>query len=989
MKKSSNISSSGFFRLRLFVSVGLGVLGLFLGLLACGLTAGKASLMAGEGQSIRNEKIAPEVMTELSESSATSVLIFMAEQPDLSAAYQITDQDERGWYVYDTLTQHAARSQAALVGFLKNRNVDFQSFWVANMIVATITRPFLDELTTRPDVARIDSNRPERWIEHDDIAKFAVTSTRPFEPSAVEWGVANVNAPAVWGMGFKGGGIVVGDLDTGARWTHAALKSAYRGWNGVLANHNFNWHDAIHVGGGVCGPDTQEPCDDNGHGTHTAGTIVGDDGLGNQIGVAPAAQWIGCRNMDQGVGTPASYTECFQFMIAPTDLAGNNANPSLRPHVLNNSWSCVVSEGCVTGVELETIINNTQAAGIFVDASAGNSGSGCSSISNPPAMYDAAFSTGAIDSSNALAPFSSRGPSMFYTSDLLKPNVSAPGVNVRSSYSSSDNDYQNLSGTSMAAPHVVGVVALLWSARPYLIRDIAGTKLLLENSANPNVAVTPLESCGGISSTQVPNNSFGFGRVDATAAVLLAGTPTPSPNPSPSPTPTDTPTPTPTETPLPTPTPTQTPSPTPPDPCLTFIETGTIVIQDSGPSAPYPSSITVTGTSGMVNNVTVTINRLNHTWGGDVNILLVSPGGQAVRLMENAGTGQTIDSTLTFSDGASAMLPATGGLPNGNYLPTAYPPAATYPAPAPAGPYGPSLAVFNGMTANGVWSLYVVDGGPGDSGMITNGWELHLSTTDCGSTPPPTATPTPTPTESPTPTETPTPTATETPTPTPTETPTPTATETPTPTPTETPTPTPTETPAPTETPTPTPTETPTPTPTETPIPVNISGTTSYCTNPGAAVAGVTLTVTGDATGSTLSDGSGNYQLYLPPGGTYFIAPTHPALLPGTNGIVTVDVVAAQRHFLERGVPLTGCPLAAADVNGDSSVTTVDVIAIQRFFLGLSSGIANVGKFSFVPATRTYSNLEIDQVSQNYDVIIYGDIVTPFATRPGASSTDE
>ena len=125
-----------------------------------------------------------------------------------------------------------------------------------------------------------------------------------------------------------------------------ALKPKYRGWNGTTADHNFNWHDAIHSGGGSCGPNTVAPCDDQGHGTHTAGTTVGDDGTGNQIGVAPGVKWIGCRNMDQGNGTPATYTECFQFMIAPTDLAGNNANPALRPHVLNNSWGCPVSEGC-------------------------------------------------------------------------------------------------------------------------------------------------------------------------------------------------------------------------------------------------------------------------------------------------------------------------------------------------------------------------------------------------------------------------------------------------------------------------------------------------------------------------------------------------------------------------------------------------------------------------------------------------------------------
>jgi len=301
------------------------------------------------------------------------------------------------------------------------------------------------------------------------------------------------------------------------RWTHNALKPKYRGWNGVTADHNFNWHDAIHSGGGSCGPNTVEPCDDQGHGTHTAGTTVGDDGLGNQVGVAPGARWIGCRNMDQGNGTPATYTECFQFTIAPTDLAGNNANPALRPHVLNNSWACPASEGCTTGAELETIVNNTQAAGIFVEVSAGNSGPGCSTVSDVPAIYSAAFSTGAIDISNNLASFSSRGPSLFYTPNLLKPNVSAPGVTVRSSLRTSDSSFGTMSGTSMAGPHVVGVVALLWSARPSLVRNIAATKTLLQNTANPAVTVTA-QTCGGTPSTQIPNNSFGYGRVDALAA---------------------------------------------------------------------------------------------------------------------------------------------------------------------------------------------------------------------------------------------------------------------------------------------------------------------------------------------------------------------------------------------------------------------------------------------------------------------------------------
>jgi len=436
----------------------------------------------------------------------------------VTAAYDIKDQDERGWFVYNTLTEHAERTQGSLRSFLNSRGTAYQSFWAANMLVVEADRSLAVELAGRSDVARVDSNKRSKWIEEPEVARSGVDMSRTDSPDTIEWGVANVKAPEVWALGSNGLGIVVGGLDTGIRWTHGAIKAKYRGWNGTTADHNYNWHDSIHSGGGACGPNTAEPCDDNGHGSHTVGTMVGDDGTGNQIGVAPGAKWIGCRNMDVGNGTPASYSECFQFMIAPTNLAGANADPTLRPHILNNSWGCTIGEGCTTGAELEVIVNNTQAAGIFVQASAGNAGTACSSVATALAIYDASFAAGAIDINNALTGFSSRGPSTFYSPNLMKPNISAPGSNVRSITRSGDTAYTNMSGTSMASPHVAGVVALLWSARPDLVRDIPGTKALLQNTANPGVTVTA-QTCGGTPSTVVPNNIFGYGRVDALAAV--------------------------------------------------------------------------------------------------------------------------------------------------------------------------------------------------------------------------------------------------------------------------------------------------------------------------------------------------------------------------------------------------------------------------------------------------------------------------------------
>jgi hypothetical protein len=142
----------------------------------------------------------------------------------------------------------------------------------------------------------------------------------------------------------------------------------------------------------------------------------------------------------------------------------------------------------------------------------------------------------------------------------------------------------------------------------------------------------------------------------------------------------------------------------------------------------------------------------------------------------------------------------------------------------------------------------------------------------------------------------------------------------------------------------------------------------------------VTFTLTGSAPGSTLSDGSGNYQfLSLASGGTYTVTPSKAARTPGSAGINTVDVIATQRHFLNLGTPLSGCKLTAADVNGDSVINVIDVIAIQRFSLGLSTGTANAGKYQFTPASRSYPGMVSDQTGQNYDTLVFGDVASPFA----------
>src|SRR5262245_32095543 len=263
-----------------------------------------------------SRKVDPWVLEKTSGGSA-EFLVMLREQGDLRGARALASKGERGAFVMDTLRSVAERSQRPLLDLLSERGVPHRAYWVANMIWVRGDRPLVEELAAREDVFHVYANPRVRF---EGPVSSSPSGAVPSAPAAIEWGVNKVRAPQVWALGFKGQGIVVGGQDTGYDWDHPALKNKYRGWDGAEADHDYNWHDSIHSGGGVCGADSDEPCDDDSHGTHTMGTMVGDDGGSNQIGVAPDAKWIGCRNMDQGAGTPQTYSECFQCFIAPTNL---------------------------------------------------------------------------------------------------------------------------------------------------------------------------------------------------------------------------------------------------------------------------------------------------------------------------------------------------------------------------------------------------------------------------------------------------------------------------------------------------------------------------------------------------------------------------------------------------------------------------------------------------------------------------------------------
>ena len=433
-------------------------------------------------------------------------------------------REQRLQAVYAALADTARRSQQGIRQWLDQAKLPYRAFSVVNAIAAELTLAQLAEVAGREDVAYVAVDP----VVHNSLPEIAAAKDACGGAGAIPWGVSRVHADALWAMGFRGQGVIVAGQDTGYHWTHPALIGQYLG-NGTPADHNYHWHDAIHAlingGSNSCGLNLLAPCDDDplnpGHGTHTMGTMAGEDDVaGVTVGVAPGAKWIGCRNMEAGDGKPSTYLECFDWFLAPTDLAGNHPDPTRAPHVINNSWGCPISEGCTSANWdlLDTAMSNLTAAGLLVVASAGNSGLGCGTVQDPPAMFASAFSVGASGSSvnNAMAGFSSRGPVTVDGSHRLKPDITAPGVSVCSSIRGTG--YSNaFSGTSMAGPHVAGVAALLMSAFPTLKNDPPALRALLTQTALP---LPQTQTCGGIPGSAQPNPVSGWGLIDALAAFL-------------------------------------------------------------------------------------------------------------------------------------------------------------------------------------------------------------------------------------------------------------------------------------------------------------------------------------------------------------------------------------------------------------------------------------------------------------------------------------
>jgi uncharacterized repeat protein (TIGR01451 family) len=456
------------------------------------------------------DKVEALVLDEIAAEGQTEFFVWMVEKADLSPADQLRTKQEKGQFVFNTLVETAERTQKDLRAYLDAQGVDYQAFYIANKILVRAgDQALVMDLAARSDVARITANHPFQLQE-----PFKEESA-PEQVLTIEPNVTFINADDVWAMGYDGAGTVMAGNDTGLDEDHPAIAPHYRGCLNpptcTSEDHNYNWWDAT-------GTYPNDPWDGHGHGTHTTGTMVGDDGGSNQIGVAPGAQTVHCKNMtDSGSGSDATFTECFQWDLAPWDLSGANPDPDMAPDAINNSWGYQGGGNNVFRDEIQAL----HAAGILVEVSAGNEGSSCQTLRSP-ADYWEVMTTGSVNHAGGVLPgtitgFSSRGPSdLDPTPPNYFPDIMAPGENIRSSVPGGTYE-GGWSGTSMAGPHATALVGLMWSACPAFIGEVESTIQIIQDTAVPLTGQGG-SACGG-DYTDGPNNDWGFGTIDAYAAV--------------------------------------------------------------------------------------------------------------------------------------------------------------------------------------------------------------------------------------------------------------------------------------------------------------------------------------------------------------------------------------------------------------------------------------------------------------------------------------
>jgi len=415
------------------------------------------------------DPLVKESLSELPSGDMMTVIVTLREQGDLSR-YQNTDQLKQSENVIRALQDTANVTQGQIEELLLVRKSQgsvksYYSFWIFNGFSVTASREVITELAERPDVLSITP---------DDIQITPVSMGIP------EVNISFINAPALWSMGYSGQGIVVASMDTGVDISHPDLASRWRGGSN-------SWFDPYFQH-----PTT--PIDLNGHGTWTTGIMVGGDSSGTSIGVAPGAQWIAVKIFnDQGGGTATAIHQGFQWLLDPD----HNPVTDDAPQVVNNSWT-YANPGCY--LEFEPDLQSLRAAGILPIFAAGNGGPNSNS-SYSPSNNPSAFAVGATDNTGQISAISSRGPSTCGGSIGPFPELVAPGTDIRTT--GLYGTYYTDSGTSFAAPHVAGGLALLLSAFPHLSAS-EQANALINSAADMGIAG--------------PDDVYGFGELNLLAA---------------------------------------------------------------------------------------------------------------------------------------------------------------------------------------------------------------------------------------------------------------------------------------------------------------------------------------------------------------------------------------------------------------------------------------------------------------------------------------
>jgi len=563
-------------------------------------------------------------------------------QTRVEQARATSDRRARREQVYRILSDQAGRNAAEVRVFLARQGFPEEAralrmFTSFNGFAITTTPAVVDLLRRWERVGAIDLNR----LVTPDPPQRQEPGASPAEaqPNAAQWNISKIGADRVQSeLGVTGQGVVVASLDTGVRYTHAKLRESYKC---AGTSHTACWLDTV--------SDQTAPYDDVGHGTHTVGTAVGAGG----IGVAPGARWIACKAFSPEGGWSDDIIACLDWLLAP---GGSTAN---APDVVINSWGN--KDGSTT--EFQSSIANLISAGIYPIFSNGNEGGStpCGNV-GAPASYTDVVGVGSTDQNDIIASDSSRGSSPF---GVIKPDLVAPGVGISSAWKGSDTDEKEISGTSMAAPHVAGLAALLLAANPGLSPD--QMTAIMKNTALP---IRSLEC----SSADFPNNAYGWGRIRAYEAVRAAQSGSPTATPAASPTATLAPT----RTPTPSPTASPRPSPTPVRSIRLICQT------QAGTSNSYENK---TGTSPTCQHRTV-----NTTNGSTTEAVAEYSNGIAnCRVVVN---GQPVAMTqadwcsVTYGNGAASVQTEVLNLPTPASTPTSAPtttqaPSAT-PTPAPS-----------------------------------------------------------------------------------------------------------------------------------------------------------------------------------------------------------------------------------------------------------------------------------------------------------------